>query len=73
MTGDLMDAIVKRMKINTVIRLRQDTAVEFDTQGGSTVIVVLPKGTMIEIPSIWICDGVPRESIYASNPRYHRP
>ena len=53
----------QKVRITRVRVVIQDTSVQFETDGGYKIPVTLPRGTVLELPTDWIYDGVPSEWI----------
>lgn len=45
----------------TTVRLMQETAAQYETEGGQRMIIRFPRGTKLTLPLDWIYNGVPAE------------
>lgn len=55
------------MARNCTVRLISESKVQFDTEGGQRMAVLLPRGTKIQLPLEWIYGGMPPDAVYTSD------
>ena len=55
--------MVQKLRITRVRVVIQDASVQYETDGGQRIPVTLPRGTVLELPTDWIYNGVQSERI----------
>jgi hypothetical protein len=55
--------VSQKMRITRVRVVIQDASVQYVTDAGDRIPVTLPRGTVLELPTDWIYNGVPSERI----------